>query len=82
MSPFVKALVATAVPIAAAMVLLPLSFRFGPLVAPGLAVAAVAAAIVYRVRGNRQVADGIFAGLGIGFVVGFISCFAIVLGSL
>ncbi len=81
MSPFVKALVFTSVPIVAVSVIsaLPVVETIGLLwfLAVIVAIGFLIAAAVNFARGNRQIAAGILAGVGIGAVALGLTCFAI-----
>ena len=75
MSDFRKALIITAIPI----VVLSLISLAGPSVwfaAAALWVIAIVAAIVFISKGRREIAAGVFSGIGIGIVALGATCFA------
>ena len=90
MTPFRTAFASTAIPIAAVSILslagtvsdgpfyhwLVLGYGFG------WWLAAVVAAVGFAVAGKRQVASGILAGIGVGFLSLVVSCFSQVGGPL
>lgn len=85
MSPFVKAMIFTAAPIAVLSIASPLGAKVRPNVpvwaflfvsAAGLWVVAIIVATVLHIMGKRQAAAGVFSGVGIGIVAWMASCFA------
>ena len=77
MSDFFKALLATAIPIVA-LSLISIVLRVS-VIGPAIAVAIVVA-IIFAASGRRNIANGILAGIGIGFVVQGVTCFAVLFG--
>ena len=79
LSDFRKGLLWTAAPISLLGIVSPIGFPtllWGWIVAVGLWIVAFITAIVLSIAGRRGLASGIFAGVGISFVVLGITCFA------
>lgn len=77
MSSFRKALLWTAIPSMALSII----GAVMPLAWPRVAWASITGfivAIVFLIRGKKQIAAGVLAGLGIGIIVFFLSCFVAV----
>ena len=85
MSPFVKALVFTAAPIAVLSIVAPVGAKVRPnnpvwallfVSAAGSWMTVIIVAIVLHIMGKRHAAAGVFSGVGIGIVAWMASCFA------
>ena len=78
MSDFRKALIITAIPIVV-LSLISLAVQSVWIAAAALWVVAIVAAIVLIFTGRREIASGIFTGIGIGIVALGATCFATII---